>query len=299
VAFVVRRILAILVVLAGLVIPGAAVTAAAPVSAQTACTTSQVNGPNQNCGPYSDPNINAGSGWNTYVGIDGWACGDASVNPNGTCLPGPTTLTAPDPAASPSVTTPFSLTTTLAPAAGNGVQMYPSVGQNYGSTLVSAMKSYQSGFSETMPHDQYLIAHAAYDLFLDNSGQSNEVMIDFDNVNWGPCCGQFLGKASFWGLTYTAQRFGTEIVWYLDSDNSQLSSVPTVHLKSMLMWLETHNLPGTATPDLAATTTLGISGFGWEIRSTGGEYGSGLTPQTETMTVNSFWMHSDPTDCGC
>lgn len=247
----------------------AALPASAAAQASTTCTVTVVNGPNSNCGPYSySPQITASNGYTTYVGIDGWACGPASPShPSGNSC-GPTRLTATSPGS-------WNLTTTE-PKGNTAVLMYPSASQLYNNPALSAMKEVSSGFTESMPHDSGTIAHAAYDIWLNHSGPSNEVMIDLDNVNWGTGGSKFLGRAWFGNQMFTAWEYGGpggELIWRIGTSER----TGTVHILLMLRWLQKHGY-------ISRASTLGIVGFGWEICTTGGV--------AKRFSVSKFTLHT-------
>jgi hypothetical protein len=248
---------------------GSTLSAARAAQGSTTCTVTVVNGPDSNCGPYSyRPQITASNGFTTYVGIDGWACGPASPShPSGTDC-GPTRLVASSPGH-------WNLTT-KEPKGNTGVLMYPSASQTYNNPSLSKMRLIRSGFTESMPHHSGTIAHAAYDIWLNNSGPSNEVMIDLDNVNWGPGGSKFLGRAVFNHERYTLYEYGGpggELIWRINTS----VRTGTVHILAMLRSLQKHGY-------IRRTSTLGIVGFGWEICSTGGT--------TRYFSVSKFWLHT-------
>src|SRR5215472_4776847 len=247
----------------------AGLPAAGAAQASTVCTITVGNGSGSNCGPYGyRPEITACNGYTTYVGIDGWACGPASTShPSGTDC-GPTRLTATSPGH-------WSLTTTE-PKGNTAVLMYPSAYQLYSNPSLSRMKLVRSGFTESMPHDSGTIAHAAYDIWLNKSGPSNEVMIDLDNVNWSAAGSKFLGRAWFGHQRFTAYEYGGpggELIWRLDPSER----TGTVHILLMLRWLQKHGY-------ISQASTLGIVGFGWEICTTGGA--------AKQFSVSKFWLHT-------
>lgn len=248
---------------------GATLPAARGAQASTTCTVTVVNGADSNCGPYSyRPQITASNGFTTYVGIDGWACGPASAShPSGTDC-GPTRLTATSPG--------HWNVTTKEPKGNTAVLMYPSASQLYSNPALSKMTAITSGFTESMPHSSGTIAHAAYDIFLNNSGPSNEVMIDLDNVNWSAGGSKYLGRAWFGHQLFTAYEYGGpggELIWRKNTSEQ----TGTVHILLMLRWFQKHGF-------IAPTSTLGIVGFGWEICTTGGV--------AESFSVSKFWLHT-------
>lgn len=155
--------------------------------------------------------------------------------------------------------------------------MYPSASQLYNNPSLSKMNEISSVFTESMPHDSTTIAHAAYDIWLNHSGPSNEVMIDLDNVNWGAGGSKFLGRASFGNQQFTAYEYGGpggELIWRIDTSER----TGTVHILLMLRWLQKHGY-------ISQASTLGIVGFGWEICSTGGA--------PKNFSVSNFSLHTN------
>jgi hypothetical protein len=232
------------------------------------CTATIVNGPDSNCGPYDYPQITASNGFTTYVGIDGWACGPADrSHPWGNDC-GPTRLTA---------TNPGHWNVTTKEAKGNtAVLMYPSLGQLYNNPSLSRMTLIRSSFTESMPHNSGTVGWAAYDIFLNNSGPSNEVMIQLDSVNECLSCSQLLAHVTFGLQRFTLYEYGGpggELIWHLN----HAEHTGTVYVLAMLRWLQRHRY-------IRRSSTLGIVGFGWEISSTGGV--------PETFSVSKFWLHT-------
>jgi len=268
-----RFIVAIAAATAGvLALAVPAVTSAAQGSthaqASASCTVTIVNGPDSNCGPYDYPQITASNGFTTYVGIDGWACGSADrSHPSGNDC-GPTRLTAANPG--------HWNVTTKEPRGNTAVLMYPSLGQLYNNPSLSRMKLIRSRFTESMPHNSGTVGWAAYDIFLNSSGPSNEVMITLDSVNLCARCSQVLGHATFGGQPFTLHEFGGpggELIWI----RNHTERTGTVYILAMLRWLQRHRL-------IRWSSTLGIVGFGWEICSTGGV--------PENFSVSNFWLHT-------
>jgi hypothetical protein len=246
----------------------ATATLTSAAQASTNCTVTVVNGSGSNCGPYAYPQITASNGFTTYVGIDGWACGPASrSHPSGTSC-GPTRLTASNPG--------HWDVTTKQPKGNTAVLMYPSAYQLYNNPSVLRMKLIRSRFTESMPHNSQTVGWAAYDIFLNKSGPSNEVMIQLDYVNRCASCSKLLAHATFGGQRFTLYEFGGpggELIWGLD----HTERTGTVYIRAMLGWLERHRY-------ISRSSTLGIVGFGWEICSTGGV--------PEDFSVSKFWLHT-------
>jgi hypothetical protein len=115
-------------------------------------------------------------------------------------------------------------------------------------------------------------AWATYDLWFNN--WSNEVMIQHDFANNGPCT--FSATATFGGSGGVPVQnsglcvFGSELVWKLTSGNEQTGSVDIL---AMVTWLENNGY-------MPANSTITDLSYGFEVCSTGG--------QNENFQVNSF-----------
>jgi hypothetical protein len=229
-----------------------ALVGTSPASAATACVVTAKNGPNSNCGPYDTPNITLSNGYNTYVANNGWACGS-----NGSDC-GPQKLTAYSPSK-------WSIVSNQK-ARNTAVLTYPDVMQlftqpNGNSRPLSSFSGIYSYFAESMPHNSRTIAQAAYDLWLDHTTGSNEVMIWVDNVNRGTGGARVLTHATFFNVRWTLLQYGGpggELIW---SRNGNVHS-SLIHILPMLRWLVAHHYE-------SSTTSIGQVDFGWEICSTG------------------------------
>jgi hypothetical protein len=234
--------------------------AAPPAAAAGPCVVSAYDG---SCGPYRTSKITLSNGYNTYVSNNGWNCASK------TC--GPQTVTAYDPS---------NWSVVSQQVSGNiAVLTYPNVqqlftqsnGQGRALTSFSTVRSY---YAEASPHNRGTKAQAAYDVWLDDTTGSNEVMIWVDDVNRGAGGAHRLAQATFSHVAYTLYQYGGprgELIW-LRSGNARHG---TVHILAMLRWLVNHNYEST-------TATIGQVQFGWEIASTGG------VPETFTVTDYSL-----------
>jgi hypothetical protein len=243
-------ILTVIAAVAAGLLPAA--VGAPSASAATACVVTAKNGPNSTCGPYSTSNITLSNGYNTYVANNGWACGsDGSA-----C--GPQKLTAYNPSNWWVVSN--------QKARNTAVLTYPDVQQlftltNGNGRPLTSFASVYSYYAESMPHNTRTIAQAAYDVWLDNTRGSNEVMIWVDNVNRGTGGARVLTHAIFGNVNWTLLQYGGpggELIW----SRNQNARSGVVHILSMLRWLVRHHYEST-------TTTIGQVDFGWEICSTG------------------------------
>jgi hypothetical protein len=234
-----------------------------PASASGPCVVTALNGSNSNCGPYSSSKITLSNGYNTYVANNGWACG-----PDGKGC-GSQRLTAHSPSK-------WSVVSKQA-AHNTAVLTYPDVMQLVTLTSGAArpLKSFsdiRSSYAESMPHNARTIAQAAYDVWLDHTTGSNEVMIWVDNVNRGTGGARVLTHHTFFHVRYALLQYGGrrgELIW----SRSRNAGHGTVHILTMLKWLVSHRYE-------SASTSVGQIDFGWEICSTGGA--------PETFTVKDY-----------
>lgn len=258
------------------ILPTVAVTAAAllpavvgtpPATAATPCVVTAKNGPNSNCGPYDSSKITLSNGYNTYVSNNGWACGS-----NGSDC-GPQKLTAYNPSR-------WSVRSNQ--AKGNtAVLTYPDVQQLFTKTngngrALSSFSGIHSYYAESMPHNAGTDAEAGYDLWLDNTTGSNEVMVWVDNVNRGTGGAQVLTHHTFFHRRYALLQYGGtggELIW----SRHRNARHSTIHILAMLRWLVRHHYE-------SAHTALGQVDFGWEICSTGGG--------PETFKVTAYTLRS-------
>jgi hypothetical protein len=235
-------------------------TTSAPAPSGPVCSTSAAKG---ECGPYGDSQItsttsNTSVGNNVWAPISGWQQTLHAANPGD-----------------------WSVTSNM-PAGNTAVVSYPSLGANFGlasggPTPLSDFASVYSSFSEDMHATSATSAWAAYDIWVGPSSAtspSNEVMIQTDFANNGPCTAE--ASASFGGSggvpvqKWNLCQFGSELVWKLTGGNEDSGSVD---LLGMLTWLEDHGY-------LPADSGLFLLGYGWEICSTGG--------QNETFQLSNF-----------
>jgi hypothetical protein len=222
------------------------------------CVTSAPKG---SCGPYRYSDITHSDGSNTYVAqdvwnpIDGWSQTLHAINPGRWYV------------------------TANMPAGNTAVVSFPDVGQQYyyRNTLAD-FSSIRSSFAENMHPTRGTSAWAAYDIWLNN--WNNEVMIQHDFANQGPC--DTAATASFGGSggvpvqNWKLCDFGDELVWQLSGgkENEQTGSVDIL---AMLNWLVSHRY----LPKASGLTNIS---YGWEICSTGG--------QNETFTLSRFTIQA-------
>lgn len=215
-----------------------------------ACVTSAAK---FDCGPFTYPGIQGTSsnptvGNNVWAPINGWHQTLYANNPGD-----------------------WSVVANM-PAGNTGVVSYPSSGSSYGERKLSSFSAMYSSFTENMNANGSTSAWAAYDIWL-NGGQ-NEVMIQHDFANNGPCgpdaTATFGGSGGVPSQRWYLCKYGSELIWKLNSGSETSGSVDIL---AMLKWLESHG-------DLPSDSTLGLIGYGWEICSTGS--------QPETFKVSRY-----------
>lgn len=248
--------------------PGPGPTTPPPPPPAGTCSTSSQSG---ECGPYTDPQIEGlGSGNQNNIQV-----GNNIYSPISGAS---STLYASSPAD-------WHVIANM-PAGNTGVVSYPSVGVDFhlqnssGSWYEQPLTHFHtmvSSFSENMHTTSGTSAWAAYDIWL--NGGNNEIMIQHDFANNGPC--DNAAEASFGGSngvpvqTWHLCQFGSEQVWKLGTNDSHKVNEQSgsVDILAMLTWMENHG-------DLPKNSTIGLLGYGWEICSTGGA--------NENFQVNSF-----------
>jgi hypothetical protein len=225
------------------------------------------------CGPYDYSQNTDSNGYNTYVGNDMW-----------NDIPGATQrLTATNPGN-------WSVVANL-PAGNTAVVSYPSTSQQYpipngtDPTPVAAFTSMTSTFAENMHATKGTSAEAGYDIWFDNSGKSDELMVQNDMSNRGSCTDlgiiatvAFGGSGGVPAQKWNFCKYGDELIWQLTPPAGNHTAVwgvqsGTVDLLAMMKWVIAHGY-------LAKGSTLDSVGYGWEICSTGG--------QNETFQITKF-----------
>ena len=208
---------------------------------------------NGGCGPYAYPPDTSSSGYNTYVDPDFFNSISGET----------TTLTVTDPGHWDDLAT---------AAAGNtSVTGYPSNSQgssgNGTDPLLSSYTTLTSAFTENMNANPGTDAEAAYDVW---TAAGDETMIQFDFSPLRTNCQQAglpilatvavaepgTGTVQNWNFC----EYGTERIWQLDH-NEQSGSVD---LGALLGWEQANGY-------LPADAALSLTGFGFEICSTGGQ----------------------------
>jgi hypothetical protein len=145
---------------------------------------------------------------------------------------------------------------------GCAVETYESSQWNYNNVPYSRIREIVSGFSETMPTGSLkkngFDAEAAYDMFLKGS-DTDEVMVWVDNQGQTPA-GSFYKAA-----TIGRQRFRVYVAGETKSfvlTHNETSG--TVNYGAILTWLHKHGM-------LASSDTIWQLNFGWEICDTDGK----------------------------
>ena len=246
--------------------PAAAPSSTGPPPASSgsgaACVTSGLAG---TCGPYADPDITAGDGFNTNVANNMWGCGAIQPGKPGAYC-GQQTLTSRGPG---------NWSVTSEQKAGNtGVLSYPDVAQLFTRAdntdpPISAFSAITSSFTEAMNATAKTDAEAAYDLWLNNGSSTQEIMIWVDNHGQTPA-GSDKGSVVIGGTTYELWDAGGTVSFVRSNEQSG-----TVDILAVLHWLQSHGHTSSA-------AQLGQVDFGWEICSTGGV--------PETFTLSSYTL---------
>lgn len=224
------------------------------------------------CGPYSYSRITNSNGYNTYVGNQMWGCGTP-----GSC--GPQTLTAYGPDR-------WSVTSTQR-AGGTAVLSYPDVqqlfndwtgrgwngplqpGQAVTDTPVSALRSLQGTYAESMGANVGTAAQAAYDIWT----SSGEAMIWTDATRLRGTGGAVkAGAGRIGGRPFTLYLYGGPHGLPIIKLDAALRQ-GTVDILDGLRWLQRAG-------HLAPNATISQVNFGWEICSTGG--------RTETFRITRY-----------
>jgi hypothetical protein len=251
--------------------PGSPGSSSPGSSAKTAaCVRTSTDG---SCGPYDYPQNTDSDGYNTYVGNDMW-----------NAIPGATQkLTATNPGN-------WNVVANL-PAGNTAVVSYPSTSQQYpvpngtDPTPVADFTSMHSTFTENMNATKGTSAEAGYDIWFDDSGASDELMVQNDMSNRGSCTDLgIIATVAFGGSggvpvqKWNFCKYGDELIWQLAPPPGDHSAVWGVHsgtvdLLAMMKWVISHRY-------LAAGSKLDSVGYGWEICSTGG--------QNETFQITRF-----------
>jgi len=163
------------------------------------------------------------------------------------------------------------------PAGNTAVVSFPNTGFAYNKAL-SGFSKIVSSFTDSIPARAGTNAEASYDIWFDNTGTIDEVMIQNDySPGRSPSCGtwtatnvRFGGSDGVpvhpWDLCVS----GSTAFW--ETANGNMPS-GTIDALAMLNWLVSHG-------QLPAGVQLGAFSYGFEISSTGGVY--------EDFQVSSF-----------
>lgn len=220
-------------------------TTSSPSPSQSVCVTSEAQGLCK-FGPYGPIK---GASWGPQVGQDVWSP-----------IPGwQQTLYATDPGN-------WYVVANM-PAGNTGVVSFPDVGAGY-SGLVSSYSMLTSSFTETMNATAGTNAEASYDIWFNDSGAVNEVMIQNDFSpgrvpscpTWAAQNVQFGGSNGVPVHTWDLCQGDTTSWWVIADGNIHTGSVDVL---AMVDWLIRHGY-------MASGSQFGSIGYGWEISSTGG-----------------------------
>ena len=225
--------------------PSPTSTTPAASSGSAACVTSQAK---FNCGPFHYPQI-AGAPSDPTVGNNVW-------NP----IPGwHQTLYANNPGD-------WSVVANM-PAGNTAVVSYPSSQTLFNDKSLSDFRQLTSSFTETMNANSGTSGWSMYDIWLDNAGKVDEVMVQHDFARNGACGPD--ASMTFNGQSWYLCNFGNSVAIKLKGDESS----GTVDLLAMFNWLKDHGY-------ITSSAQLGAIDYGWEIASTGG--------QSEKFTVSRY-----------
>jgi hypothetical protein len=153
------------------------------------------------------------------------------------------------------------------PAGNTAVVSYPNTGFFYNKAL-SRFSSIVSSFNVTIPRRAGTNAEASYDIWFNNPGGIDEVMIQ-NNYSPGrsPSCGTWTAKRVRFGGSNGVQAHpwdlcvgGSTAYWETASGNMRSGKV---NVLAMLKWLVRHG-------QLPARVQLTAFSYGFEISSTGG-----------------------------
>ena len=153
------------------------------------------------------------------------------------------------------------------PAGNTGVVSFPNTGFYYNKAL-SGFSSIVSSFTDSIPMRAGTNAEASYDIWFNNTGAVDEVMIQNDySPGRAPSCGswtatnvQFGGSNGVPVHPWDLCEGGSTAYW--ETANGNMPS-GTVDVLAMLNWLVKHG-------QLPAGVQLGGFSYGFEISSTGG-----------------------------
>ncbi len=165
------------------------------------------------------------------------------------------------------------------PAGNTEVVSFPNVAAYY-SNAPSQYSVLTSSFDENMNATSGTNAEASYDMWFNDSGTVNEVMIQNDySPGRAPSCDNWYAtNVSFGGSNGVAARpwdlcvSGSTAYWETADGNFSSGSVDIL---AMVNWLISKGV-------LASGTTFSSISYGWEVSSTGGK--------DETFNMSSFSM---------
>lgn len=262
------------------------VSAAGPANAATwSCT---VTGPNTTCpvgADYNDyPGIVMSNGANTYVANNCWAdpsCSQTLNANDGTDWQ----VTAKEPAGNGSVMTGPELqqqTNDWCASEKEWASQIQNGCSDMGNVPISALSSWTSSYTESLPHNSQTIAEGAYDIW---TNYPNDVMVWNDVVN--RCSSGAFGSTTLatgvtiGGNTYDVYRYGgvgAEIIFVLEGSGgagtcAQVSS-GSVDILGVLNWLQTNGY--------ISNITVSLVDYTFEVCSTGG--------QPENFALSSYSM---------
>lgn len=226
-----------------------------------------------NLGPFDYPQITNSNGFNTYVSNNMWGAQSGTTQKVCGDSPGNWTMTASAPSDQ-----------------GGAVQTYPDVQQlmddycgnftwnscaNPTDSPLFGLHSLTSTYSVVDPPDSQGVWEAAYDIWLDNTPNS-EIMIWVDTSDGRGTGGANVidPNVSIDGQTYTYENYGGGLPIMALHGNPQSA---TVNIKDVLSYLESQG-------QISANATIGQLDFGWEICQTAGTQNFAMNGYSLTMS---------------
>ena len=153
------------------------------------------------------------------------------------------------------------------PAGNTAVVSFPNTGFYYNKAL-SRFSSIVSSFADSIPTRAGTNAEASYDIWFNNTGTVDEVMIQNDySPGRGPACGTWTARNVRFGSGRGAPIHPWDLcvsgstAYWETADGNMPSG--TINVLAMLNWLVRHG-------QLPARVRLGGFSYGFEISSTGG-----------------------------
>jgi hypothetical protein len=268
----------------GLALPA---SASASTSTSTSCTQSNYGA---SCGPYADHSITFSNGFDTYVEDNCWGEPKCTYRLNSR---GPGDWSVTDPGNEAAGSTAVATYPDVQQLTNNFNPTTHTWGSGTHTTPLSAVKTLNSSFKESMPHNSGTIAEFGYDIW---TGYPSDVMIWTDNVNRGTGGSTKIGTMSYAGQHFTVYVYGTvasgsEIIFSLDGNNGKATSgfahetSGTAHILAVLTWLQKYMRAHGHSTYATELGQVGQIDAGWEICSSGGA--------SETFSMSSYALRAE------